>query len=49
VAAAMSAAIVNSTTGWFPTFERVELISWTFVRSGTTCRRESSRATPSCE
>ena len=45
----MSAAIENSTTSCPPTFDSVELISCTFVRSGTTCRRESSRATPSCE
>ena len=45
----MSAAIENSTTSCPPTFDRLELTSCTFVRSGTTCRRDSSRATPSCE
>src|SRR5947208_3085236 len=45
----MSAAIVKSTTLCLPILESVELTSCTFVRSGTTCRRESRRATPSCE
>src|SRR6185503_12718197 len=47
--AARSAAMLKSTTGCLPTIVLVELISWTFVRSGTSWRRDSRRATPSCE